>query len=374
MKLIISLLLSATCFAAPPVVYKFDAPLVKTGENMGTRTISIPKADASHNGYLSSSDWVTFSAGGGGGSSSWGSITGTLSSQTDLQSALNGKQSTLSAATGSVNGYLTSTDWNTFNNKQSALSAASSIANGYLTSTDWNTFNGKQDALSLGNLTDAGTDGIIVTGGTGAVVGTVSLAQHVSDSSHNGYLSSSDWSTFNSKQGALSQGNLTEATSSVLTITGGTSAIIGSGLTLQVKQANTSQAGYLSSTDWNTFNNKGSGSVTAVSVASSNGFTGSSSGGATPALTLTTSITGLLKGNGTAISAAVSQTDYGPSTTGLATGILKNTTSTGAHTIAVAADFPTLNQDTSGTAAGASGVISGFDHETYTQCTVTRIK
>lgn len=48
----------------------------------------------------------------------------------------------------------------------------------------------------------------------------------------------------------------------------------------------------------------GSGTLTAVSVASSNGFTGSSSGGATPILTLATSITGLLKGNGTAISAA----------------------------------------------------------------------
>jgi len=54
----------------------------------------------------------------------------------------------------------------------------------------------------------------------------------------------------------------------------------------------------------------GTGTVTAVSVASSNGFAGTSSGGATPALTLTTSITGVLKGNGTAISAATSGTDY----------------------------------------------------------------
>lgn len=46
------------------------------------------------------------------------------------------------------------------------------------------------------------------------------------------------------------------------------------------------------------------GTVTAVSVATANGFAGSSSGGATPALTITTSVTGLLKGNGTAISAA----------------------------------------------------------------------
>lgn len=54
----------------------------------------------------------------------------------------------------------------------------------------------------------------------------------------------------------------------------------------------------------------GSGTVTAVSVASANGFSGSSSGGATPALTLSTSVTGVLKGNGTAISAATSGTDY----------------------------------------------------------------
>jgi hypothetical protein len=57
------------------------------------------------------------------------------------------------------------------------------------------------------------------------------------------------------------------------------------------------------------------GTVTAVSIVSANGFAGTSSGGATPALTLTTTITGLLKGNGTAISAAVANTDYVPLST-----------------------------------------------------------
>lgn len=52
------------------------------------------------------------------------------------------------------------------------------------------------------------------------------------------------------------------------------------------------------------------GTVTAVSVASANGFAGTSSGGATPALTLSTSVTGVIKGNGTAISAATAGTDY----------------------------------------------------------------
>ncbi len=43
---------------------------------------------------------------------------------------------------------------------------------------------------------------------------------------------------------------------------------------------------------------------------------------------------------------------------GLATGILKNSTGTGAPSIAVAGDFPTLNQDTTGTALNVSGVVT----------------
>lgn len=54
----------------------------------------------------------------------------------------------------------------------------------------------------------------------------------------------------------LTKGNLSEATSSVLTITGGTSSVMGSGTSIQVKQASGTQAGYLSSTDWTTFNGK----------------------------------------------------------------------------------------------------------------------
>jgi hypothetical protein len=54
-----------------------------------------------------------------------------------------------------------------------------------------------------------------------------------------------------------------------------------------------------------------SGTVTSVSVVSANGFAGTvATATSTPAITLTTTITGLLKGNGTAISAAVANTDY----------------------------------------------------------------
>jgi hypothetical protein len=120
---------------------------------------------------------------------------------------------------------------------------------------------------------------------------------------------------------------------------------IGSGLSLS--------AGTLSATGG------GTGTVTGVSITSANGFAGSSNGNAaTPALTLSTTVNGMLKGNSTSISAASAGTDYTAGTGSLATGILKNTTSSGTLSIAVAADFPTLNQNTTGTAGNITGVLN----------------
>ena len=59
------------------------------------------------------------------------------------------------------------------------------------------------------------------------------------------------------------------------------------------------------------FSSVGSGTVTTLSVVSANGLAGSvANATTTPAITLSTSITGVLKGNGTAISAATAGTDY----------------------------------------------------------------
>lgn len=60
-----------------------------------------------------------------------------------------------------------------------------------------------------------------------------------------------------------------------------------------------------------TWTNNGSGTVTSASVVSANGFAGTvADASTTPAITLTTSITGVIKGNGTALSAATAGTDY----------------------------------------------------------------
>lgn len=50
--------------------------------------------------------------------------------------------------------------------------------------------------------------------------------------------------------------------------------------------------------------------ISSLTIATANGFAGTVTVSSTPEITLTTSITGLLKGNGTAISAAVANTDY----------------------------------------------------------------
>jgi hypothetical protein len=160
-------------------------------------------------------------------------------------------------------------------------------------------------ALTLGTT---GTD-LSSTVANSTTTPVITLNVPTASATNRGALSAADWTTFNSKQPA----------GTYVTSVTGTAPVVSSGGTtpaISMAAANGSTNGYLTSTDWTTFNNKGSGTVTAVSVVSANGLAGTSSGGATPALTLSTTITGLLKGNGTAISAATSGTDYAPATSG----------------------------------------------------------
>lgn len=115
----------------------------------------------------------------------------------------------------------------------------------------------KEPTLTKGNLTESTSSVLTISGGSNAVIGSgTSIEVKQSSGTQSGFLSSTDWTTFNNKEPALTKGNLTESTSSVLTISGGSNAVIGSGTSIQVKQASGSQSGFLSSTDWTTFNNK----------------------------------------------------------------------------------------------------------------------
>lgn len=109
--------------------------------------------------------------------------------------------------------------------------------------------------------------------------------------------------------------------------------------------------------------------VTAVSVATANGLAGNSSGGTTPALTLSTTITGIIKGNGTALSAATSGTDYSAGTSALATGILKSTTTTGA--LSIAASGTDYAPPTTGSFVLTGNGAGGFTNTDLTYSTPT---
>lgn len=226
----------------------------------------------------------------GAGVTSWGSCaSGSLTSLNGLTAS---SQTFATGMSGTDFGISSTTSTHTFN-----LPTASATNRGALSSSDWSLFNGKQDALSFGNLTAAGTDGIAVTGGTGSVIGSgTSIAQHVADSTHNGYLSQSDWSlfngkesvltfsaplsrsvntisipaatssvdgyltqsdwsTFNGKQSALTFGSISTSTTGV-TVGSGSNSTVGPNVTVDVQTASGSQPGLLSAADWTTFNGK----------------------------------------------------------------------------------------------------------------------
>jgi hypothetical protein len=97
-----------------------------------------------------------------------------------------------------------------------SMAAASTSANGYLTSTDWNTFNGKQAAGAVTSVT--GTSPVVSSGGA-----TPAISIPAASTSASGYLTSTDWNTFNGKYstgGALgtpSSGTATNLTGLPLT-------------------------------------------------------------------------------------------------------------------------------------------------------------
>lgn len=111
----------------------------------------------------------------------------------------------------------------------------------------------------------------------------------------------------------------------------------------------------------------GSGTVTSVSVVSANGLAGSvATATTTPAITLSTSITGVLKGNGTAISAATAGTDYQAPITLTTTGtsgaatFISNTLNIPQYTGGGGSGITGLTGDVT-TAQSTSGNVASFN-------------
>lgn len=145
-----------------------------------------------------------------GGSISVGTVTSVTGTSPVVSSGGNTPAISMPAATTSVDGYLTSTDWNTFNGKSNTNGTVTSVA-----------------ALTLGTT---GTD-LSSTVATGTTTPVITLQVPTASASNRGALSSTDWSTFNGKAPAVTyttnyvpfgQGTTTPNLSSSFTYTTGT--------------------------------------------------------------------------------------------------------------------------------------------------------
>lgn len=172
----------------------------------------------------------------------------------------------------------------TYNSATGAFgcTTASSGVTGCISGTDWDTFNGK-----LSPFVDLSTHNVVATG-TLAVTGKSTLG--VASTTQ---ISASTGATFANLYAP--NAFFTDATSTDFNLSGWfRDSVNATGTNGQVLSSTGTSTRWIAA---------GAGTVTAVSVASANGFAGSSSGGATPALTLSTTVTGLLYGNGTSIAA-----------------------------------------------------------------------
>ncbi len=168
--------------------------------------------------------------------------TGTSGSDFNIDSAGTVHTFNFPTASSTKRGLLSSSDWSTFNGKQDALifnlplqnisnnisiNVADTGADGYLTSADWNTFNNKLQSSDF--ITSAGNNnnGIAVSISNQLSSTSLSVTTTVADNSNTGVLSSTDWSTFNSKEDALTFS--TGLTRSINTITNNLSTGVSGG-------------------------------------------------------------------------------------------------------------------------------------------------
>lgn len=181
---------------------------------------------------------VTATSFSGSGSSLTGVVTSVSGTSPVVSSGGQTPAISMPAATTSVSGYLTSTDWNTFNNKGSGTVTSVSGTTGNITSTG-----GATPVIDLASgVATAGTTGSstlipVVTIDTYGRVTSITTASNP-------------------------QGTVTSVT--------GTAPVVSSGgatPAISMAAATGSVNGYLTSTDWTTFNNKTSNTGTVTSVA-----------------------------------------------------------------------------------------------------------
>ena len=298
--------------------------------------ISIFQSGAITDGYLSSIDWVIFDS---KGTSNFVGVTSTAPISTDNIDPNNPVLS-IPQSDAITDGYLSSIDWNTFDSKGNGtvtnVTATSLITSSGGVAPDIST------SMATNRLLGRGTAGVgifeeIILGTNLSLTGT----------------------TLNASGGG--GGTVTGVTATLpISSSGGATPDI------SITQSSAITNGYLSSIDWNTFNNKGSGTVTSVATA------GLISGGpiSTTGTITTLMATNRLVGRGTALSGVMEEIILGTNLS--LTGTTLNATNSGGTVTGVTATLPISSSggatpDISITQSGAitDGYLSSIDWNTF---------
>jgi hypothetical protein len=234
-----------------------------------------------------------------------------------------------------------------------SMPAATTSANGYLTSTDWNTFNGKGNGTvtsvsGTGTVSGLSLSGTVTTSGNLTLGGTLSvLPSNFASQTANTFLAAPNGSagvpTFRTLVAAdiptLNQnttGTSANVTGIVAVANGGTgtatpSLVAGTNVTISGTWPN------------QTINSSGGGGGGVTSVTGTSPI--ASSGGTTPAISL-------------AANYGDTQNPYASKTANFVLAAPNGSAGVPTFRAVVAADIPTLNQNTTGTAANVTGIVA----------------
>jgi hypothetical protein len=226
------------------------------------------------------------------------------------------------------------------------------------------------------NVNTSGSAATLTTGRTIAITGDLTYTSPSFNGSGN-VTAAGTLATVNSNVGSFTNANVTvnakglvtaasSGTAPVTSVTGTSPVVSSGGATpaISMPAATTSVNGYLTSTDWNTFNNKTSNTGTVTSVGGTGTVSGLSLSG-----TVTTS--GNLTLGGTL---AVLPSNFASQTANTILAAPNGTAGVPTFRAIVAADIPTLNQNTTGTASNVTGTVAVANGGTgLTSLTANRI-